>query len=163
MLMRSLPSIIFTNSSMWQACDSALSRLSFLCSNLTSSICNKHSPYDTAIMFWVNSYLSFSTQCLLPRTSQNSPCVFMLSKFGKLNTATGLEKVSFHSNSKERQCQRMLRLPHNCTHLTYEQSNSQNSPGQGSTVREPLTSSFSSWIQKRQRNQRSNSQHPLNQ
>ena len=32
--------------------------------------------------------------------------------------ATGLEKVSFHSNPKERQCQRMLRLPHNCTHLT---------------------------------------------
>ena len=24
----------------------------------------------------------------------------------------------FHSNSKERQCQRMLKLPHNCTHLT---------------------------------------------
>ena len=33
--------------------------------------------------------------------------------------ATGLEKVSFHSNPKERQCQRMLKLPHNCTHLTH--------------------------------------------
>ena len=32
--------------------------------------------------------------------------------------ATGLEKVSFHSNSKERQCQRMLKLLHNCTYLT---------------------------------------------
>ena len=32
--------------------------------------------------------------------------------------ATGLEKVSFHSNPKERQCQRMLKLLHNCTHLT---------------------------------------------
>ena len=32
--------------------------------------------------------------------------------------ATGLEKVSFHSNPKERQCQRMFRLLHNCTHLT---------------------------------------------
>ena len=31
---------------------------------------------------------------------------------------TGLEKVSFRSNPKERQCQRMLKLPHNCTHLT---------------------------------------------
>ena len=29
---------------------------------------------------------------------------------------TGLEEVSFHSNPKERQCQRMLELPHNCTH-----------------------------------------------
>ena len=31
--------------------------------------------------------------------------------------ATGLEKVSFHSNPKERQCQRMLKLPHSGTHL----------------------------------------------
>ena len=31
--------------------------------------------------------------------------------------AIGLEKVSFHSNPKERQCQRMLKLPHNYTHL----------------------------------------------
>ena len=32
--------------------------------------------------------------------------------------ATGLEKVSFLSNPKERQCQRMFKLPHNCTYLT---------------------------------------------
>ena len=32
--------------------------------------------------------------------------------------ATGLEKLCFHSSPKERQCQRMLKLPHNCTHLT---------------------------------------------
>ena len=32
--------------------------------------------------------------------------------------ATGLENVSFHSNPKERQWQRMLKLLHNCTHLT---------------------------------------------
>ena len=32
--------------------------------------------------------------------------------------ATGLEKVSFHSNSKERQCQRMFKLPNNCAHFT---------------------------------------------
>ena len=32
--------------------------------------------------------------------------------------ATGLEKLSFHSNSKERQCQRMLKLSHICAHLT---------------------------------------------
>ena len=30
----------------------------------------------------------------------------------------GLAKVSFHFNPKERQCQRMFKLPHNCTHLT---------------------------------------------
>ena len=32
--------------------------------------------------------------------------------------ATGLENVSFYSNPKERQCQKMLKLQHNCTHLT---------------------------------------------
>ena len=31
--------------------------------------------------------------------------------------ATGLERVSFYSNPKERECQRMLKLPHNYTHL----------------------------------------------
>ena len=31
---------------------------------------------------------------------------------------TGLKKVSFHFKPKERQCQRMLKLPHSCTHLT---------------------------------------------
>ena len=36
----------------------------------------------------------------------------------KTAVATGLEKVSFHSNPKDRQCQRMLKLLHNCTHLT---------------------------------------------
>ena len=30
-----------------------------------------------------------------------------------------LENVSFHSNHKERQCQRMVKLPHYCTHLTF--------------------------------------------
>ena len=28
-------------------------------------------------------------------------------------------KRCFHSNPKERQCQRMLKLPHNCTYLTH--------------------------------------------
>ena len=32
--------------------------------------------------------------------------------------ATGQEEVSFHSNPKEEQCQRMFKLPHNCTHFT---------------------------------------------
>ena len=34
--------------------------------------------------------------------------------------ATGLEKVSFHSNPKERQCPKMLKLLHNCTYLTHK-------------------------------------------
>ena len=47
--------------------------------------------------------------------------------------AIGLEKVSFHSNPKEGQCQRMFKLPHSCTHLTHQQRNAQNSPSQAST------------------------------
>ena len=39
--------------------------------------------------------------------------------------ATGLEKVSFHSNPRERQCQRMLRLPYSCTHFTCQQEYAQ--------------------------------------
>jgi len=40
------------------------------------------------------------------------------SPWGCKKLATGLEKVSFHSNPKEKQCQRMFKLLHNCTHLT---------------------------------------------
>ena len=36
-------------------------------------------------------------------------CTQYASKFGKLSSGTGLEKVSFHSNLKERQCQRMFK------------------------------------------------------
>ena len=50
---------------------------------------------------------------------------FTASSFRIWNSSTGipspplaLEKVSFHSNPKERQCKRMLKLLHNCTHLT---------------------------------------------
>ena len=50
--------------------------------------------------------------------------------------ATGLEKVSFHSNPKERQCQRILKLPYSCTHLTCKQSKAQNSSSQASMVSE---------------------------
>ena len=32
--------------------------------------------------------------------------------------ATGLEKVSFHFNPKEGQCQRMFKLPDNCAHFS---------------------------------------------
>ena len=37
----------------------------------------------------------------------------------KTAVSTGLEKVSFHSNPKEGQCQRMFQLPYNCAHFTW--------------------------------------------
>ena len=67
--------------------------------------------------------------------------------------ATGLEKVSFHSNPKEGQCQRMFKVPQNCTHFTCQQSNAQNSPSWASTVHEPRNPRYSSSIYKRQRKQ----------
>ena len=60
--------------------------------------------------------------------------------------ATGLEKVSFYSNPKERKCQRMFKLPYNCTHFTCYQSNAQNSPSQASVIRELWTSRCSKLV-----------------
>ena len=45
-------------------------------------------------------------------------CSQYVSKLEKSTVVTGLEKISFHSNPRERQCQRKFKLPHNCTHLT---------------------------------------------
>ena len=47
--------------------------------------------------------------------------------------ATGLEKVNFHSNPKERQYQRMFKLLQDCIHFTCYLSNAQNSQSQAST------------------------------
>ena len=56
----------------------------------------------------------------------------MLANLQNSAVATRLEKVTFHSNPKEGQCQRMIKLPHNCTHLTYQQRNAQYSPSKAS-------------------------------
>ena len=45
-------------------------------------------------------------------------CIQYASKLGKLSSGHRTGKVHFHSNPKERKCQRTLKLPHNCTHLT---------------------------------------------
>ena len=59
----------------------------------------------------------FALRCGVPFFGgiQRSP---MPAKWENSAIATGLEKVSFHSNHKERQCKRMLKLPHNCTIAT---------------------------------------------
>ena len=48
--------------------------------------------------------------------------------------ATGLEKVGFHFNPKEGQCQRMFKLPHNCSHFTFQQDNAQNHSNEASDL-----------------------------
>ena len=57
-------------------------------------------------------------QILKDNAVNESAVLNMPANFENSAMATGLEKVSFHSNPKERQSQRMLKLPHNCTHLT---------------------------------------------
>ena len=109
------------------------------------------------IVACVNNFPLISEQQLIGLTNQLLH-VYILENSA---VATGLKKVSFHANPKERQCQRTFKLLNNCTYLTYWQSNAQNSPSQASTVHELRTSRCSSWIQKRQRNQRSNCKHPL--
>ena len=55
---------------------------------------------------------------ILKDDTVKAPTLNMPANLENSAVATGLEKVSFHSNPKERQCQRMFKLPHNCTHLT---------------------------------------------
>ena len=47
-------------------------------------------------------------------------------KTAGLRKTIGLEKVSFHSNPKERQSQGMFKLPYNCTYFTCQQDCAQN-------------------------------------
>ena len=60
-----------------------------------------------SMFWWSERWCCESAALSMPANLENSA------------VATGLEKISFHSNPKERQCQRMLKLLHNCTHLTH--------------------------------------------
>ena len=64
-------------------------------------------------------------------------CTQYASRCGQLSSGHRTGKIHFQSNPKERQCQRMLKLLHNCTHLICQQSNAKNSPSQASIVLEP--------------------------
>ena len=71
--------------------------------------------YEQSYRRWWNS----SWAILNPkRWCSESAALNMSANLVNSVVATGLEKVSFHSNPKERQWQRMLKLLHNCTHLT---------------------------------------------
>ena len=84
-----------------------------------------------------------------------------VSNFGKLSRDYRNGNINFHSNPKERQGQRMFKLPHNCTHLTFQQGDIQYPLSQATTVYELRTSRCTSWVLKRQRNHKSNGQHLL--
>ena len=89
-------------------------------------------------------------------TSLQSATLHMTANLENSAIATRLEKVSFHSNPKEGQCQRMFKLPHNCIHFTCSKSFKL---GFNST----WTKNFQMYklnLEKAE-NQRSNCQHPL--
>ena len=46
-------------------------------------------------------------------------CTQYVSIFGKPSSGHRTGKISFHSNPKEGQCQRMFKVPCNCAHFTY--------------------------------------------
>ena len=54
---------------------------------------------------------------ILKDDAAKTAAVIMPANLENSAVATGLEKVTFHSDPKG-QCQRMLKLSHNCTHLT---------------------------------------------
>ena len=72
--------------------------------------------YEQSWWRWWNSSWAISNP---KRWCFESAALNMPANLENSAVVTGLEKVSFHSNPKERQCQRMLKLLHNCTHLQY--------------------------------------------
>ena len=70
--------------------------------------------------YWILLCAGTTTRAflVLPRSTLTAKQESSVTPIFNSAVATGLEKLSFHSNPKERQCQRMLKLPHNCTHLT---------------------------------------------
>ena len=51
----------------------------------------------------------------------------------QMTSLEGPMEIGFYSNPKDRQCQRMFKLPHNHTHFTCQQGNAQNSLSQASS------------------------------
>ena len=81
----------------------------------------KHN-YEQSKWRWWNSSWAISNP---KRWRCESAALDMPANMEHSAVATGPEKVSFHSNPKERQRQRMLKLPHNSTHLTLQFSSVQ--------------------------------------
>ena len=88
-------------------------------------------------------------------------CTQHASKFGKLSSGHRTGKGQFSFQSQRKAMPNNVKLLHNCTHFTCQQGKAQNPSSQASTVHELTTFRCISWIQKRQRNQKSNCQHLL--
>ena len=77
-----------------------------LCAGQEATVRTGHGTTD-----WFQIRKGVHQDCIL------SPCLFNFYAEYIMRNA-GLEEVSFHSSPLKMQCQRMLKLPHNCTHLT---------------------------------------------
>ena len=84
----------------------------------------------------MESRSNYQIACVEGQIAHWSAALNMPANLENSTVATGLEKVSFLSNPKERQCQRMFKLLHSCTHLRHWQSNAQNSPSQALAIRD---------------------------
>ena len=83
------------------------------------------------------------------------------SKFGKLISCHRTGKSQFSFQCQRRAMPKNVQITTNCTHFACYQRNGQNFPSETSIVCQSRNSSSLSWIQKRQKNQRSNGQHLL--
>ena len=88
-------------------------------------------------------------------------CTQYASKFGKFSSGHRTGKGQFSFQQQRRKCQRMFKLLYNGTHFTCQQCSTQNLQARLQQYVNLGIFRCSSWIQKRQRNQRSNCQHPL--
>ena len=88
------------------------------------AICFTWGSHSGTRTFLCSIFMGISLLCFLA-TSIRTP-------FSYSNCLTNVCQQIWkaHYNPKERQYQRMLKLPHNCTHFTCQQSNAQNSPSQ---------------------------------
>ena len=102
------------------------------------SISNEYPGLISCRMDWLDLAVQGTLKSLLQHHSSKASILwcsaFFTVQLSHPYMTTGPEKFSFHPNPKERQCQRMFKLPHNCTYLTHQQSNAQNSPSESSTV-----------------------------
>ena len=81
--------------------------------NCTKKDSNEPNSYEGVVSHTEPDILECEVKWALKSTNKASGCDEIPVE------TTELEKISFHSSPKEGQCQRMFKLPHDCTHFTY--------------------------------------------
>ena len=88
-------------------------------------------------------------------------CTQHVRKFGKLSSGHRNRQSQFSFQSKRRTMPKNIQTVVQLCLFHIQHVNAQNPSSQDSAVCEPRTSKCTSWVQKRQKNQRSNCQHSL--